>query len=49
MIRQFELIPDIAFHKIVRVYAFIKGKPIFTMEQQKVALINYINYVTILN
>lgn len=49
MLRQFELIPDIAFHKVVRNYAFIMGKPVFTWDQQKVALANYINYATLLN
>ena len=49
MQRIFVLVPNIAFHKIVRNYAFELGKPVFTMVDLDTALINYIGYATINN
>ncbi|HEY4287296.1 MAG TPA: hypothetical protein VGN00_09385 [Puia sp.] len=42
MIRLYTDIPNVAFHKIVRQYAFELGRPVFTMKEQQSALINYI-------
>ena len=41
MNRIFTAIPNCAFHKIVRQYAFERGRPILTLDQQNMALINY--------
>ena len=42
MTRQFEHVPNAAFHKIVRQYALEAGRPVFTVRDQQSALINYI-------
>jgi len=40
--RLFTMVPNCAFHKIVRQYAFERGRPILTLEQQRAALLNYV-------
>lgn len=34
-------VPNAAFHKIVRQYAFELGRPVFTLKDQRAALLNY--------
>lgn len=41
MNRIFVHVPNAAFHKIVRQYAFKIGRPIFTVKHQQSALVNY--------
>lgn len=41
MERIFKSIPNIAFHKIVKDFAFYSGKPCFTLRDLDSALINY--------
>lgn len=41
MIRLYVDIPNTAFHKIVRQYAFEFGRPVFTTKDQQAALLNY--------
>lgn len=49
MERIYPLIPNIAFHKVVKHYAFEKGKPVFTLTQLDTAFINYMHYAQKLN
>jgi hypothetical protein len=42
-------VPNVAFHKIVKEYAFYMGKPVFTIRDLDSALINYINLAKTLN
>lgn len=44
MERIFYSIPNIAFHKITKQYAFEKGKPVFTLQQLDTAFINYVHF-----
>lgn len=44
MPRIYATIPNIAFHKVVKQYAFDKGKPVFTMVQLDTAFINYVRF-----
>lgn len=44
MERIFTSIPNIAFHRIVKQYAFEKGKPVFTLVQLDTAFINYVRF-----
>jgi hypothetical protein len=44
MPRIYASIPNIAFHKIVKHYAFERGKPVFTLNQLDTAFINYLSY-----
>ena len=49
MKRVFVDIPNIAFHRVVKHYAFERGKPVFTCVQLDTAFINYIKYASINN
>lgn len=44
MKRIYFTIPNVAFHKVVKQYAFEKGKPIFTIVDLDSALIAYIYF-----
>jgi len=39
--RVFNDIPNTAFYRIVQQYAFYRGRPVFTIQQQQTALWNY--------
>jgi len=49
MERIFPSIPNIAFHKIIKEYAFYAGKTIFTVRDLDSALINYTYHARKLN
>jgi hypothetical protein len=42
-------VPNQAFNRIVQQYAFQRGCPVFTVDQQHAALWNYIRYAIDLN
>lgn len=43
MKRIYPAIPNVAFHKIIRQYAFETGRPVLTLKSQQEALLEYIN------
>jgi len=47
--RIYTSIPNAAFQKIIRQYAFGIGRPVFTMQQQQAMLINYTFFAITLN
>ncbi|MBN8852264.1 MAG: hypothetical protein J0H07_10440 [Sphingobacteriales bacterium] len=42
-------VPNCAFHKILRQYAIEIGRPILTIQQQRIMLINYSFFAITLN
>lgn len=47
--RIFALVPNIAFRAVVADYAFFAGRVVFTLQDERAALINYILVANRLN
>ena len=47
--RVFADIPNQAFYRAVQQYGFSIGRPVFTVQQQSITLINYCYFATIHN